>query len=139
MPVTVRVVELAVLGAASGTSDAQLRYYGHEARDVTIVGVVENVETFEGGVEFKLNDSSGRLCVRHHFLDGVKGVQLQDAVYVRVMGEVRTSPHLYLGASHVWLVTADDIARHIVEVIYVSLKLHRMEKEVVVENELVEE
>ena len=49
MPVTVRVVELAVLGAASGTFDAQLLYYRHEAHDVTIVAVVENVERFEGG------------------------------------------------------------------------------------------
>jgi len=76
--------------------------------------------------EFIMNDSTGRLAIRHFTSGGKfdKIEAIEDGQYVSIVGSIRTSPTLHVSAMNVRVVGSPDvISYHMIESAYAYLKL----------------
>merc|ERR1719183_1007849 len=116
--------------AVAKTVDAntELCIHGAEVANVALVGVVETLVQQTTGLEFVLNDSSGRIKVRHYRQSeadaATKGIACGQ--YVCLVGSVRLTPTLHVSALSLRRVaSADEISYHTIEVAYAALKLSK--------------
>jgi len=129
IPVTVRTIESALV---SRVDDGELQFFGTEPGTIVVVGVVEGLVSQTASLEFVLNDGTGRIKVKH-YISGTRGVGQEaglDGVsagkYISVVGNVRTSPAVHIGALCLRLVeSADEVSYHTIEAAHAALKLQR--------------
>jgi len=124
MPLTVRLLSDAVANRVD--DGTELRIHGEELANCVLVGAVEGLVQQATGLEFVLNDSSGRIKVRH-YRNGeadadMKGIEA--GRYVSIVGSLRTTPMLHVSAMSLRPVTgADEVSYHTIEVAHAALKL----------------
>merc|ERR1711972_157911 len=100
--------------------------HGVELANFVLVGVVENLMQQATGLEFVLNDASGRIKVRYYQTgDEDAGVKsLVAGRYASIVGTLRTSPMMHVSALSLRLVgSADEVSYHMIEVAHAALKL----------------
>lgn len=123
IPLTVRMLSDA---AASRADDgAEVRIHGVELANFVLVGVVENLVEQATGLDFVLNDATGRIKVRH-YQNGESKPSITAGNYAIVVGSLRTTPMMYVSALSTRLTTsADEVSYHMIEVAYAALKLQK--------------
>jgi replication factor A2 len=124
MPLTVRILSDAV--ANRNDDGSNLQVHGVELANFVLVGVVENLMPQATGLEFVLNDASGRIKVRYYQSgDDDAGVKdLAAGRYASIVGNVRTTPMLHVSALSLRPVgSADEVSYHMIEVAHAALKL----------------
>jgi replication factor A2 len=124
LPLTVRILSDAIANRADNASDLQV--HGVELANFVLVGVVENLMQQATGLEFVLNDASGRIKVRYYRTGDedadVKG--LVSGRYASIVGNLRTTPMPHVSALSLRSVgSADEVSYHMIEVAHAALKL----------------
>eukprot|EP00933_Yihiella_yeosuensis_P045314 TRINITY_DN40688_c0_g1_i1.p1 TRINITY_DN40688_c0_g1~~TRINITY_DN40688_c0_g1_i1.p1 ORF type:complete len:284 (-),score=89.74 TRINITY_DN40688_c0_g1_i1:458-1309(-) len=128
LPVTIRATELAAENAAG--NDGEFRFYGasFEHSMIIVVGAVEAVHSKQGTcLEFTVNDSTGRLRVRHFATEASQTAAFEDIVpgrYVSLFGNMRSTPQVHMSVQGFRLVnSADDISHHMIQAAHAALKI----------------
>jgi len=91
------------------------------------VAAVENVVQQASSVEFRLNDSTGRIQARYFAPDtDSQIVGLAPGRYVSIAGQLRISPttHISVTNAHVVL-SPDEISYHMIECVHAAMCLRR--------------
>ena len=100
--------------------------HGAELCNFVLVGVEEGLVQLYPGLEFVVNDASGRIKVRHYG-NGDADASIKGLVtgrYASIVGSLRMSPMLHVSALSLRLVTsADEVSYHMIEVANAALKL----------------
>lgn len=123
LPVTVRLLETA-LAKVSGNSE--LSIHGTEPAFVVLVGVVEALTRQATGLEFSINDATGRIRVRYFTSDVAVLEAIVAGTYVTVVGVARSSPTSHVSAQWVHpCASADQISYHAIEVAHAALRLQK--------------
>jgi hypothetical protein len=122
MPLTVRLIQDAA--ASTGADGTDLKIHGAELVNIALVGVVEGLVEQATGLEFVLNDSSGRIKVRYYQSGDGSTTNLTAGCYVSIVGSLRMTPMLHVSALSARLVkSADEVSYHMIEVAHAALKL----------------
>jgi len=126
LPVTVRSVQAAVSKSADAGGD--VLFYGVEPGMLVLVGFVESLVRQGSSLELLLNDSTGRMKVKH-FTQSDEGDSLEGIApgrYVTMYGQVRTAPAVHFAATGLRLVqSADEVSYHMIESAHAALKLEK--------------
>merc|ERR1712137_144511 len=104
----------------------ELTVHGTQPTHVVLVGVVEKLNQQAASFEFIMNDTTGRLPIRHFTSGGKfdKMEAIEDGQYVSIVGSIRTSPNLHVSAMNVRVVGSPDlVSYHMIESAYACLKL----------------
>lgn len=123
LPVTVRLLETAIAKVAG---DGELTIHGTQPAFVVLVGVVEALTRQATGLEFSLNDATGRIRVRYFSSDQAALASVAAGAYVTVVGAARTSPAPHISAQ--WVNpcdSADQISYHAIEVAHAALRTQK--------------
>jgi len=121
MPLTVRLLSDAAAKADNGT---ELKVHGADLVNFVLVGVVEGLVKQATGLEFVLNDASGRVKVRHYQSAEEATTDLASGRYVTIVGGLRMTPMLHVSALSIRPVrSADEVSYHMIEVAHAALKL----------------
>lgn len=126
LPVTIRTVEQAI--AASGESESgEIRFFGEEQGMLVLVAFVESVTLQAASMELSVNDTTGRMKVRHYINAKTEELEsIRQGSYVALVGNVRTSPQVHFAANGVQAVkSADEVSYHMIEAAHSALKLQR--------------
>lgn len=127
VPVTARIISDAVAKRAEGSSEIQI--HGIEVANVVLVGVVENLNHQATGLEFTLNDGSGRIKVRHYNNGSDTASGIKAGEYVVIVGGLRTLPQLHVSALKLRPAQgADEVSYHMIEVVHSALQLRRKDE-----------
>lgn len=115
------------------TGAEELSVHGVEVSQASvmlIVGAVEQLIRQASSLQFVLNDSTGRIRVRHYTTSdaGSAGLdRIVDGGYVTIVGNVRTSPTMHVSATFLHPVTSpDDVSYHMIEAAQAGLKLRQV-------------
>lgn len=119
----VRMLEEAI---SDFSGEGELRVHGTEATCVVLTGVVESLVRHATGLEFTLNDTTGRIRVRYF----VSNPQDMECVvcgrYVALVGAARTNPSAHISAQAVRaVVSADEVSYHAIEAAHAALSLRK--------------
>eukprot|EP00928_Gymnodinium_smaydae_P089063 TRINITY_DN73066_c0_g1_i1.p2 TRINITY_DN73066_c0_g1~~TRINITY_DN73066_c0_g1_i1.p2 ORF type:complete len:286 (-),score=88.48 TRINITY_DN73066_c0_g1_i1:72-842(-) len=126
-PVTTRTVLAAVAKHADKQGDVQV--LGAESGMLILSGVVENLKKETTGVEFTLNDGTGRVRVRQYA--ATEGLEKEDAAicdgkYCMVAGNLRTTPATHITAVSLRAVrAADEVSYHLIEAAHAAMSFQR--------------
>jgi len=131
LPLTVRIVEDALERQRMLGTD-ELRVHGVDVGQSSMmlfVGAVEQLVKQASSVQFVLNDSTGRIKVRH-FTSTDAGTsdldQVVDGGYLTIVGSVRSSPALHVSAAFLHPVSsANEISYHLIEAAHAGLRLQK--------------
>jgi hypothetical protein len=125
LPVTVRLVETS-MAAAQKSEDGGILFHGSEPGMLLLVGVVENASQQATGLEFCLNDSTGKISARYYSNEPDAMAGIEAGRYVSVAAQLRTSPAVHLSVTSISLVgSADEISYHMIDVVHSALKIQR--------------
>jgi len=121
LPVTIRSIEKAL----AKTTDSEVSFFGTEPATLLLVAVVESVSQEGLHVEFMLNDSTGRIKVRHYAVDAESMLKcVEVGRYLQVAGQLRTSPEAHISVQNARVArSADDISYHMIESAHAALRL----------------
>merc|ERR1711865_93987 len=121
--ITARIIESAVQNMEGG----ELHIHGEQPSMVLLVGQVESLVKQAAGLEFTLNDSTGRIKARHFFPNQEARPEfdkLESGCYVSLVANLRTAPAVHLGVQFMTIVQSpDEISYHIIEAAHAALKL----------------
>jgi len=124
LPVTVRMVQDAA--EVQDQNDEEFQIHGLAAGLVLFVGTVEGLVEQATGIEFTLNDATGRIKVVHYAGAGA-GADIGKFVpgaYVAVSGTVRPTPSLKVSAQFMRnIASPDEVSFHVVEATHAALRL----------------
>jgi len=120
LPVTCSAIAKAV--AKAGGEDSEIRFFGTEPGMLLLVGQVESISQNATGLDFTLNDSTGRLQARYYKQGSEETIEA--GKYVTVAGQIRTAPALHISVTALRPVqAADEISYHMIEATHAALKL----------------
>jgi len=125
LPTTVRAIEMAISESADS---GNIRFHGTEQSMLILMGVVESLIKQATGIEFSLNDSTGRIKARFYMSDRQASTleKLGPGSYVGVFGNVRTAPEKHLAVTGMRLVeSADEVSFHMIEAALAAVKLQK--------------
>jgi len=124
MPLTVRLLSDAATNKAD--DGAELKVHGTELANFVLIGVVEGLVQQATGIEFVLNDASGRIKVRH-YQNGDADATTKGLVagrYASIVGSLRMTPVMHVSALSLRPVeSGDEVSYHMIEVAHAALKL----------------
>lgn len=123
IPVTVRLLDTAIAKVAG---DAELTIHGTQPAFVVLVGAVEALTRQATGLEFSLNDATGRIRVRYFSSDQAALAGVAAGAYVTVVGTAKASPAPHVSAQWVTpCASADQISYHAIEVAHAALRIQK--------------
>jgi hypothetical protein len=126
LPVTVRLLSDAASNMVDGNDELQI--HGVQVANITLVGIVESLVEQASGLEFTLNDASGRIKVRHYqHGDAAADMQgIEVGRYVSLVGGLRVTPMLHVSTLSLRPIeSADEVSYHMIEVGHAALTLLR--------------
>ena len=125
MPVTVKQIKLSSADAEDSIG-APLRVCGREVACVELVGVLLELHSEDLTMRYVLSDGTGVITVKR-YMDDEPREQLVAGRYVRVVGPLRRFGNDVIISAHrvIGLSSLDEIARHMVAVMYNVAQLER--------------
>lgn len=123
LPVTVRAIEEALRQEGE-----ELSFHGIQPETLVLVAAVESLKKQPNNLDLVVNDSSGRIRVRHFLTGEANSVDegIQEGRYVYMFGQVRSKPELHFMAQGIRPVkSADEVSYHAIEVGHAALRLQR--------------
>ena len=107
------------------TQGGQVAAFGHSDPEVILVGTAEDVSCGYAYFEFSLNNSTGRIPVRHYlFNENSQPASITTGVYIMVLGEVRPGSPFTFVSRHLRLVESpDEISYHAVAAVHAQLRM----------------